>query len=100
MKKVLLGLVIAVMMTGNGYADNMISQGTKTCPKLFDQLLVLSAEFEHNVDLKTYLNEKLPQRNAEARRPVLKRIEEYQRIIDDKVKLMHYYAVTWSALCD
>ena len=45
-KKVLCGLVIALTMTGSGYADNMISQGTKTCPKLFNQLLVLSAEFE------------------------------------------------------
>ena len=99
MKKVLCGLVIALTMTGSGYADNMISQGTKTCPKLFNQLLVLSAEFEQYVDIKTDLNKSLSQYNSERFNNLVK-IEEYQRMIDDKVKLMHYYAVTWSALCD
>ena len=100
MKKVLLGLVIALMMTSSGYASNMISQGTETCPKLFNKLLVLSKKFEDDVNFENYLNKELSNTNIQNRAIKEASLKNQKKRIDDRVKLMHYYAVTWSALCD
>ena len=67
MKKVLLGLVIALMMTSSGYARNMISQGTDTCPKLFNKLLVLSQNFENEVNIENFWNKELSNTNIQNR---------------------------------
>mgnify|MGYP001433499328 CR=1 FL=1 len=92
MKKVLLGLVIAVMMTSSGYAD----LDRDEC-----KYLQINAEF--NVRNAINFNksskkeaDRLARENSNDL-SVLSSIvqEEKNEIID-----AHYYAVTWSALCD
>ena len=100
MKKILLGLVVTLMMTSSVYARNMISQGTETCPKLFNKLLVLSKKFEDDVNFENYMNKKLSNTNIQNRAIAEESLKKQKKRTDDRVKLMHYYAVTWSALCD
>ena len=73
MKKVLLGLVIAVMMTGSGYAKNIPNDHC-------DWLLNFA---KYNVDLAKF--------NAEE--------NDYEWQEKHMIKA-EQYAVTWSALCD
>jgi hypothetical protein len=86
MKKVLLGLVIVIMMTGSGYAD-------------FDKdeckYLRNSAETWASMgkDIYNALTEAVKEQRTSDFAPLSK--EEL-----DNIKNAHYFAVTWSALCD
>ena len=101
MKKVLCGLVIALMMTGSGYAD--ISR---------DECKYLKTEAEVYVTTGKLLNMSV---NTEADRLAkmdfgdLSNNEEREIYADltsltkreiEAIKKGHYYAVTWSALCN
>ncbi len=84
MKKVLLGLVIAVMMTGSGYTkSNDLPE--RYCEFLKDQAFFYT-ELGY-VIRENALKNNLPNQDA-------------MDGIKDNIKSAHYYAVTWSALCD
>jgi hypothetical protein len=76
MKKVLLGLVIAVMMTGSGYAKKSISDVDCTYIIQEAAFWVSQARINHEMGFR----------------------ESSEDVSD--IKRAHYFAVTWSALCD
>ena len=85
MKKVLLGLVIALMMTGSGFAN-------------FDkdECKYLRSSAETYSSISKLLNDQLDVAEKE------KRYSDYAPIIEeelDNIKKAHYFAVTYSALC-
>ena len=75
MKKFLLGLVVAVMMTGSGYAKTKIVTNSE-CQYLLNEAgkYAYGAKVSDNLSLTD---------------------QKYERI-----KNAHYFAVTWSVLCD
>tara|TARA_B100001287_G_C22625276_1_gene502188 strand:- start:1014 stop:1274 length:261 start_codon:yes stop_codon:yes gene_type:complete len=86
MKKILLGLVIVLMMTGSGYADldrdeckylKTSAEAFVTIGKILDDRLTEAVNEKKNIDYA----------------PVTKEVL-------DNIKNAHYYAVTYSALCD
>ena len=74
MKKVLLGLVIAVMMTGSGYSREISSE---KC-----DYLLLSADGHIHGAMNSY------------------RSIDQQEVMEKNITLANKYAETWSALCD
>ena len=85
MKKVLIGLVIAVMMTGSGYSKELPNE---QCDFLLKNVQGLIPYLEENIyelyDYKYGDSDK-----PELRETAFRQIQE-----------AHYYATTWSALCD
>lgn len=92
MKKVLCGLVIALMMTGSGYAD--LDR---------DLCKYLKNEAEKNVLIGQIFSLAV---DKEADRLAMEGSNDDSSIENglknelDALKRAHYYAVTWSALCD
>ena len=76
MKKILLGLVIAVMMTGSGFAQSIEQLNNCVYLKYNADNLVTKAYNGYSVDPEVDKNEL------------------------ELIKKAHYFAVTWSALCD
>ena len=87
MKKILLGLVIAVMMTGSGYAREFSDDMCKfleanavanvyTAHILYNKTIKLGEEGNKKEGAETFLE-----------------VQKY-------IKQAHYPAVTWSAWCD
>tara|TARA_B100000214_G_scaffold26507_1_gene17376 strand:- start:204 stop:482 length:279 start_codon:yes stop_codon:yes gene_type:complete len=92
MKKVLCGLVIALMMTGDVYAE----LDRDEC-----KYLKINAEF--NVNIAINFNEsskKEADRLARENSNDLSILNSMVQKELDEIKKAHYYAVTWSALCD
>ena len=83
MKKLLFGLVIALMMTGNGYADLK----NEKCTYLKDKA-------------KTYITLATNYEIFASREPNPEQMKSYLENETESIKLAHYYAVTYSALCD
>ena len=84
MKKVLLGLVIAVMMTGSGYANLDNDKCSYLNKRAKDYINVANS---HNDWAKEAINDN----------------DLYGTFSDEEMKAIkkaHYFAVTWSALCD
>jgi len=93
MKKVLLGLVIAVMMTGSGYALEFMDD----CDYLKEQALgyVEGAHFNNRIIKTKQSMLSKPSENYD-----FSEIEELRKQELETIKEAHYFAVTWSALCD
>jgi hypothetical protein len=86
MKKVLCGLVVAVMMTGSVYAG----LDKDDCSYLKEQASLIVS------DAKYYRNElDAMEGSKKSNLAILRKQLELENI-----KKAHYYAVTWSALCD
>ena len=84
MKKVLCGLVIALMMTGSGYAN----LDKDKCSYL-------------NKRAKDYIN--VANSSDDWGREVINDTDLSGKFLDgetEAIKKAHYFAVTWSALCD
>ncbi len=92
MKKVLIGLVIAVMMTGNGYADF-----TNEDCSFFKKQAETQAQYAKD-------NHELIRTEAERQaKEGINKVNIIKHFIEKEykhIKRAHYYAVTWSALCD
>ena len=129
MKKVLCGLVIALMMTGSGHAYedetwkiypekketycsqlyrnsigsvNLEYQWLKRANEISPSIEQLESEF---LDLKK--KDSKTEDDLVKIEEIMKKLEEIGKEIDEigakqleQIKLAHYYAVTWSALCD
>ncbi len=92
MKRVLCGLVIALMMTGSGYADST----NEDCSFLKE-----SAE-RHVWSAKNYRKGTILEADRQAKEGI-NNINAYKPFMDNElnaIKKAHYYAVTYSALCD
>ena len=91
MKKVLLGLVIAVMMTGNGHSTEASKD---VCNWLKEKAVNLSFfAYAQDRTADKLMNEPKNEMNDYSFK--LNREGQLARVKD-----AHYYAVTWSALCD
>jgi hypothetical protein len=87
MNKVLCGLVIALMMTGSGYAD--LSR---------DECNYLKNSAEMHISSAIILDKEVSEIvNGKGSEADIKTIHKYELI---EIKRAHYFAVTWSALCD
>ena len=105
MKKVLCGLVIALMMTGSGYSKEA---SRDTCK----WLKVKAVKLIETAHAKDFVADKiLKESNKRLQEPddttpeVQKELEydnykQYKKEQFTYAKDAHYYAVTWSALCD
>ena len=84
MKKVLIGLVIALMMTGSGYADLNNKQCSYLKKRAKDYINVSNSSHDWGKEAinGTDLSGKFLDGETEA------------------IKKAHYFAVTWSALCN
>ena len=92
MKKLLLCLVIAVMMTGSGYAE--LSR---------DECKYLKINAEFNVNTAINFNKsskKEADRLARENSNDLSTLDSMVQKELDEIKKAHYFAVTWSALCN
>tara|TARA_B110000008_G_scaffold266558_1_gene292809 strand:- start:575 stop:892 length:318 start_codon:yes stop_codon:yes gene_type:complete len=105
MKKVLCGLVIALMMTGNGYSREASKDTCKW-------LKVKAVKLIETAHAKDFVADKILQKSDKILQdpddisPEGEQDLEYESYKLYKkqqftyVKDAHYYAVTWSALCD
>ena len=92
MKKVLIGLVIAVMMTGGVYAD----LDRDEC-----KYLQINAEFNvRNAISFNKSSKKEADRLARENSNDLSVLSSIVQKEKNEIIDAHYYAVTWSALCD
>ena len=90
MKKVLCGLVIALMMTGNGYAKGLSKEKCNFLKDKAENYVILAWGNEANSKEPFYSTIK----EENKRRQIL------SDTVLNQIKKAHYYAVTWSALCD
>lgn len=84
MKKVLCGLVIAVMMTGSGYA-NLDNDKCSYLKERAKNYIIVANSFND------WANEAINENDL------------FNKFSDgeiEAIKKAHYFAVTWSALCD
>ena len=91
MKKVLCGLVIALMMTGSGYADLDRDQ----CKYLKDQSEILV--------FQGYIKRQAIHREVEKQAKERFNPSVWEPLLKDElsiIKRAHHFAVTWSVLCD
>jgi len=98
MKKVLCGLVIALMMTGSGYSREA---SRDTCK----WLKVKAIKLIETAHAKDFVADKILKESNDTTPEVQKELEydnykQYKKEQFTYVKDAHYYAVTWSALCD
>ena len=119
MRKVLLGLVVTVMMTGSGHAYEdevwkIYPEKKETyCSQLYRnstasvnlEYLWLQRMNEISAPLESeFLDKKKHDSIAEDDlvkiEEIIKKIDEISAKQLEHIKLAHYYAVTWSALCD
>ena len=86
MKKVLIGLVIAVMMTGSGYAN--LDQDHCFYLKNSAEGAIMQGKSSYEKYEDAWVNGDISA------------IEKNEQREMSYIKRAHYYAVTWSALCD
>ena len=90
MKKVLCGLVIALMMTGSGYAKEISKKNCNFLKDNAENFVSLAWGNEAN-SKKTYYSDF---------REENRRLQTLRETELNQIKKAHYYAVTWSVLCD
>ena len=101
MKKVLCGLVIALMMTGSGYSREASKDVCKWLKEKAVNLSFLAYAQDKTAD--KLMNEPDDTSSPEGKQK--KEMNDYSFKLNREgqlagVKDAHYYAVTWSALCD
>ena len=110
MKKILLGLVISLMMTGSGYAEGPFKDKNMNSIKFNDHCNFLkahairearSAMNSYNIYVDAYdefvnADRKTYQKYERALRDNMYSAEKSKKIKPE----IYYFAVTWSALCD
>jgi len=115
MKKVLCGLVIALMMTGSGYAYEgklwklLPEKKEAYCSHLYKNAAA-SVHLEYlYFQKRNEITDPYLQKTNEIGKPLenipltedeIEEIDEISAKKLEQIKLAHYYAVTWSALCD
>ncbi len=92
MKKVLCGLVIAIMMTSSGYAD----LSTDKCNYLKNRA-ESSVRGGMGYNKSIMFEEERQAREGIVDNSIYRTINESEL---NAIKKAHYFAVTWSALCD
>tara|TARA_B100000575_G_C22975000_1_gene562769 strand:- start:419 stop:697 length:279 start_codon:yes stop_codon:yes gene_type:complete len=92
MKKVLCGLVVALMMTGSGFADLEIDE----C-KYLKETAQIGVVNGYRIRQVIYSESEIQAKEGRNNPSVLDRLIKNEANV---IKEAHYYAVTWSALCD
>tara|TARA_B100000674_G_C37517815_1_gene767910 strand:- start:371 stop:691 length:321 start_codon:yes stop_codon:yes gene_type:complete len=105
MKKVLCGLIIALMMTGSGHSvpNRYMGKSVDTppdCSFLKDRMDLHIELTNFYGTMKDELQKDYKDQELDINHPFFKEWEE----VDDKemkqIKKAHYFAVTWSARCN
>ena len=109
MKKVLCGLVIALMMTGNGYAQRSIwdqaeseaNNKEKYCTFLYKHAVFNIKDTYFLSDKASSLQQKILYGglNNKESSELEKERRKYIKQENEEIKNAHHYANTWSAMC-